>query len=398
MLLASGCDSEHQPLPMPDDPTGLHDRLVVEFQLAVDRTTSQVKTRAGAPLATDNESWDDPYPTTDASEFDVTLDSLNPVLYAVKDDGSLDLESANIAGTVSIVTKQRSETSGRVVYNITGILQTTLTAEELRAGNFRLAIFANAYPSDPAAAGSLSFNYYGTPLSTTPVAFPAIPMWGVAKADLSDIEMGQLKHLADVDLLRAMAQVRMRVSDELFAVKDDEHPDGREVRLVSMSLNRMNSSGYVVPGDWNTLTSTNKLLFTNTLNELSSPLLGGFTVTADPDAELAEGEVSSEQLLSFYLPEVSNSDDPANELVLTLRYTTDGIEEIRENTVHFSRYTADGTYDESAEKCDILRNHIYEYKITGVGTAYTPELEVCIKQWRYEKFNGELGSDSEWHQ
>ena len=228
-----------------------------------------------------------------------------------------------------LVQKLRSSGTVRmlVTANVTGI-----TPETLKKGMLNI----------DAGLGGVEYSCNGT---LDKQNFPAIPMWGVTTNDFSGLTPGMSMSLGELALLRSVAKVEVRISDEL------KKASGDKVKLESVSINRMNTKGYVLPGKWNEIGKTKDLKFSETSRIPEN-------AEETENCEFSAGEDGS---VVFYLPECQNGTGN-REIVMTVRYTVE--DEQREGTIRLCNYR-DGVPDN--EKWDVVRNHLYRYVITNTG-------------------------------
>lgn len=351
-LLLPGCSGEksHEPEFDPD-------ALLVSFTITIPETVAS--TRAGWE---DYEPDKNPVDGEDGNEFECSLLNITPVLYSY-DSVSKELGQAECKVVVYSLTKNGTSDNG-ATYTAYGRLDTNKKAEELREGNYRLMILANTDDSGVIEAsafqpGEKQFSFYKLPSDE----FQAIPMWGVAKADLSEIEPGKLHEIGDLYLLRSMAKVRVSVNSDVATEK--------KVVLSSLTLNKVNQSGFVSPAKWSSLDATTELLPAESLRIPED-------VTPMSDQMMTDQRDENGKLY-FYLPEIENNNTTEREdLILTVDYTVDGVE--REGKIYFCNYS-DGIPVVSTPY-DIVRNHIYDFTITGVpDNAVGLEVFVAVKDW-----------------
>lgn len=189
---------------------------------------------------------------------------------------------------------------------------------------------------------------------------PAIPMWGVATVEIEKVRVlvdGEPRYgfvpsltsdMGKVDLLRALAKVEVRVN------LNGEGPAERVI-VERVTVNRANTTGYGLPGEWNTVGDTKRLTFGNTLR-----------VPADVQSETDRTfrKANDTDGVVFYLPECENSS--ADEIKMTVCYSVEGEE--RTGEIHLCSY-ADGKPESGYETklWNVVRNHHYLYTITGIG-------------------------------
>lgn len=364
----------------------------VGFTIAVPRVNGG--TRAA-------DKWGDDYtPDDEGTDFENQIKTLMPSLYMVNGDNISPVGSI-VVNTDPLLTKVDENSE---YYYIQGELRTNLSADDLNNGTFRLMVEANTEANHTWMPNRKYF-MLGTQQDLEAKSL-AIPMWGVAEANFSGVgevnENGESQAVinihpsasatdktATVSLLRAAAKVTVKVSSEIA---------DRHVVLNKLTLNTAAKEGYIYPGDWNSISDTENLLFSKTFNafEDTSNFASSYPV-ANPD------NVDTE--ISFYLAETPNPDKvyanhganpehECTELCLEVEYTRDNITtETKKGNLYFTdnsdatkpAHTTTGVTQEN-----IIRNHIYEFTITGVADSYKPEVKLCIKKWSHEQISIDL--------
>ncbi|MDE7466183.1 MAG: hypothetical protein K2M59_07160 [Muribaculaceae bacterium] len=389
--LLSSCSSDE----MPDAP--ISEGQTVGFTIAVPRV-NPYGTRAG-------NTWGDDYtPDDQGNEFENRINSLMPSLYLV--------EGSNItpAGTITVDNSKTTVTkvdNVSVYYYIEGKLHTNLSASQLNAGKFRLMVEANT-ENNHSWMPNRKYAMLGTQQELEQNDM-AIPMWGVAEANFTGVgstdENGNPTGLitihpsenetdktATVSLLRAAAKVTVKVDPSI---------SDRNVILNSLTLNTAAEKGYIYPEAWNSVANTENLRFDATFNPFEE--LNNYQseyVVPNPD------EIPTE--ISFYLAETPNpgvvtsnhepgaSEDACTELKLEVNYSRDGLNEVADQKTGNLYFTDSSDATLSAHAHDgvneenIVRNHIYEFTITGVADSFKPEVKLCVKKWAHEKVNVDL--------
>ena len=436
-LLLSGCKSEE---PAPQVQGEMNLPVSFTIQLAVESGA----TRAGEGTTWNGDEDADPVPGTETgsisqesgTDFDNTINSITAVLYFVV-GGEMKtnhpVASMTLAGDELKNNITQTSTSG--VYTITGNLKSdSWTAEMLMNENnsYRLALFLNCaegdviYPLNIVNPATATFNHHGKPgdfRDEETEHFHAIPMYGVSNVKFEKVEneddpakqyrmkiVDRSNKDANIDILRSMAKVRVKLSESL----------SKKVELEELYISRHAVRGYVVPKFWNLRTSVADLVNGQAMNALTGPTDGGFynhDCTVKPQNK-ANGNDSFEhdggedyhrnttELLRFYLPDTYNyrndEDDSSKEIYLRLKYKVEG----SDTYTHYlwlrpfsewpsSEDSGDGTpniYPASDKNnpWDIIRNHIYEFVIEGVEDNGSLNVEVCVKPWNYKIYNTEL--------
>ncbi len=356
------------------DEGGNPQALYVTFRLAMSGATEgggaskatapedAAVSKASVPNDDSNGSWGDAYGPSDANGFEnkILKDQFHVTFY--------DSQDGNYAGRLeNILCTGYAQAGQEYICEFRAELKTDLSVDELRTKNMKMMVVANvpnvtdgtlqtAIPTSSvdAGLGSLTYSYVEQPGS----GFPAIPMWGVYSLNLSDIAPGVAKDLGTVDLLRALAKVEVCV-DRTNKTLDD-------VKVKSVTVSRVNTSGYGLPGKWNEIAKTTDLKFAETLRVPAG------VVTAESRVFNADAGGT----VVFYLPECVNGTAGNNEIKMTVAYTVDDSDE-RTGEILFCPYSG-GSPLQDSERWDIVRNHHYKYEITSVGVI---RFKASVHEW-----------------
>lgn len=386
----AACSNNEDPNPPVDDSPTL-----LSFNISLD------KSDLSATRADDN--WSEIDPSDNGYDFDNIVDQMTfrPVIYKVLPDNTL--EKFVEVVPLTLLDPGQEPNSSTLNFAFTGMLPgtddkysyTSLTGKDTR---YRMMIFTNGYtPVDDSIDESLTFSQIGN--SGKP-GFTAVPMWGVKEFTFKDLKKGEALQVGEIPLLRAMAMVRVLLASE----KPDENPDPNisyydpsigaprdKVDLVSISINKYHANGYFAPQQWAGITVTNSSdhKYESTLRIPSGNSLSDYTIEVgekdnDPETKtyMEIGENGQElyfnhptvnrELLTLYLPEVENN--PTEKLQVKIGFRT------HKGKVRYSSFDVKN----GSTQWDIVRNHIYEYKVTGVQDAKI-SVEVCVKDWQYHK-------------
>lgn len=320
-------------------------------------------------------TWGDNYPTDPGNDFDNRL--LKEHFHMLL----LEKETNKVVG------KMEHDNMDVLIYDpyqdytivqFWGVLETKLSTEELDSNDkYKVMIFANGDNACGTELGAvlagdgITFSHAGQPGDN----FKAIPMWGVVDAKLAGIKPGKQHNIGTVDMLRAMAKIVVDVdTDE----KTGELTDAvKGVKLTSLTVSNCNTNGAMLPANWGTITATKSLKIENTLRIPASDILTK-TTNFGNDLKVTENEKGVTRF-EFYVPEYENDNTKIPEFVMTVGYTVDGIEK-EPGTIHICKYT-DGKPVADANgktRWPIVRNHIYQYTITGVGPTDNLRFHVTI--------------------
>ena len=162
-----------------------------------------------------------------------------------------------------------------------------------------------------------------------------IPMWGVKQTTLH-LTKGELTNLTDpIYLLRAMAKVGVKLSDEIVD----------KFELTSVMVDKYNTTGNVLP-NYSILTDTEDL-DQNTVFNPNSTTTG---------SNLHFTQVTGEESFYIYMPEYDNTSEGT--VPATMKVMIDGTE----FTLDFKNYQTNTPFN-------VVRNHYYQYIITSVNTV-----------------------------
>lgn len=344
--------------------------LMVSFTLRLEHGQDgrAFSSRAGFassyPYAGYGPAWGGDYPQKEGNEFDSRL---------LKEHFHMLLLEKN---TNKVVGKMEHDKMNVLVYNpnedytiveFLGALDTDLSTGELDSDDkYKVMIFANGNAcsvglEDTFSGTDKSFSHIGQPgdKNSDGEPFDAIPMWGVAPAKLKGIKPGQRKDLGTVEMLRSMAKIIVDV-----ATGDDGNPADavKNVKLTALTVTNCNSNGEMLPNGWEKLDETKKLKIEETLNIPASAYRQNLSVEA----------TNNRTDIEFYVPEYKNTSDA--EFLLKVKYTVG--EEEKEGEIHICKYN--GGKPDTSELWPIVRNHIYQYTITGVEPTGDVAVDVQV--------------------
>ena len=304
-----------------DDPTLQEldkEKVQVSFTLSMEATN---------PTSRAGETWGDDYaPDFIGDEYDnqIDLNSLQVVLFDVDD---------KYVGKVQQLKYYKAENGPINEYTFVGNL-----SSEIASGTYSIMVFANCPEVTATTVADLKMMTF--------VYNPqrGIPMWGFIKQNINLVP-GSRTVLNKIPVLRSMAKVEVSLSDNLL----------NDYQLLNVSLSRYNRGGYCLPANYGTnVTSTGDL----NIDAVFNPYNGGGVGTA-----LSFSEVTENQKLCVYIPEYNNDAVPTT---MTLE-------------VKHRHASAAQTY--SLDFRNIIRNHYYQYIITGVNEKIEFELQYQVAAW-----------------
>ena len=198
-----------------------------------------------------------------------------------------------------------------------------------------------------------SFNYEANP--------KYLPMWGVKKVAFT-LAAGKRQDFSDIDLLRAVAKVKVYLSSEM---------KNNGWSIHSMQLFNYNNKGYCMPDKYTDCVQTASLKHEEFEHFFTSRQTSGITMTDD---------------IPIYLPEYQNNGQvDANKCVIKLKLARNGTVESdtsgkeKEYTLRFIDYTDKGT--EGTTTNDIVRDHYYIFEVYK-GSNGQNLVKLTVKKWR----------------
>ena len=197
-----------------------------------------------------------------------------------------------------------------------------------------------------------SFNYEANP--------KYLPMWGVQKVDFT-LAAGKRQDFSDIDLLRAVAKVKVYLSNDM---------KNNGWSIHSMQLFNYNNKGYCMPGKYTDCERTASLTHEEFEHFFNSRQTRGITMTDD---------------VPIYLPEYQNKGkEDADKCVIKLKLNYKGNVELDDSgkekvyTLRFIDYTDKGT--EGTTTNDIVRDHYYTFEVYK-GSNGKNLVKLTVKKW-----------------
>lgn len=249
---------------------------------------------------------------------------------------------------------------GGNIYRLTGSLP---VSNKVLVGNHfvgKMVVYANFnMSSDDLQKGyndeiiaHKAFNYEANP--------KYLPMWGVKKVDFT-LAAGKRQDFSDIDLLRAVAKVKVNLSNDM-------KKNGWSIH--SMQLFNYNDKGYCMPGKYTDCEQTASLTHEEFEHFCNSRQTSGITMTDD---------------VPIYLPEYQNNGkEDANKCVIKLKLASNGKVELdtsgneKEYTLRFIDYTDKGT--EGTTTNDIVRDHYYTFEVYK-GSNGQNLVKLTVRKW-----------------
>lgn len=183
-----------------------------------------------------------------------------------------------------------------------------------------------------------------------------LPMWGVKKVSFT-LTAGKRQDFSDIDLLRAVAKVRVNLSSKMKS-------DGWSI--YGMQLFNYNDKGYCMPKKYAECEQTASLTHEEFENFDDSKQTGGITMTEN---------------VPIYLPEYQNTGkDEADRCVIKLKLKLNGKVENNEKeyTLRFIDYADNGA--EGTAINDIVRDHYYTFEVYK-GSNGKNLVKLTVRKW-----------------
>ena len=187
-----------------------------------------------------------------------------------------------------------------------------------------------------------------------------LPMWGVKKVAFT-LAAGKRQDFSDIDLLRAVAKVKVNLSSEM---------KNNGWSIHSMQLFNYNNKGYCMPGKYAECEQTASLTHEAFEHFLDSKQTVGITMKDN---------------VPIYLPEYQNNGkEDANKCVIKLKLASNGKVELdtsgneKEYTLRFIDYTDQGT--EGTTTNDIVRDHYYTFEVYK-GSNGQNLVKLTVRKW-----------------
>lgn len=249
---------------------------------------------------------------------------------------------------------------GGNIYRLTGSLP---VSNKVLVGNHfvgKMVVYANFDMSSE----DLQKDYSHTDIAQKSFDYEAnpkyLPMWGVQKVAFT-LAAGKRQDFSDIDLLRAVAKVKVYLSNDM-------KKNGWSIH--SMQLFNYNNKGYCMPGKYTDCERTASLTHEEFEHFFNSIQTSGITMTDD---------------VPIYLPEYQNNGQvDADKCVIKLKLARNGIVERddsgneKEYTLRFIDYTDQGT--EGTTINDIVRDHYYTFEVYK-GSNGQNLVKLTVKKW-----------------
>lgn len=249
---------------------------------------------------------------------------------------------------------------GGNIYRLTGSLP---VSNKVLVGNHfegKMVVYANFDMS----SDELQKSYSDEAIAQKSFGYEAnlkyLPMWGVKKVDFT-LAAGKRQDFSDIDLLRAVAKVKVNLSNDM---------KNNGWSIHSMKLINYNDKGYCMPIKYTECEQTASLTHVEFEHFFDSRQTSGITMTDD---------------VPIYLPEYQNIDKAdVDKCVIKLKLNYKGNVERddsgneKEYTLRFIDYTDKGT--EGTTTNDIVRDHYYIFEVYK-GSNGQNLVKLTVRKW-----------------
>ena len=257
---------------------------------------------------------------------------------------------------------------GGNIYRLTGSLP---VSNKVLVGNHfegKMVIYANFDMSE----ADLQKDYNDTDIAQKSFDYEAnpeyLPMWGVKKVAFT-LAAGKRQDFSDIDLLRAVAKVKVNLSNDM---------KNNGWSIHSMKLINYNNMGYCMPIKYAECEQTASLTHEAFEHFNDSKQTDSITMTDD---------------VPIYLPEYKNVDmAEGNQTVIKLKLARNGNVELdtsgngKEYTLRFVEYTDEGK--EGTIINNIVRDHYYIFEVYK-GSNGKNLVKLTVKKWNVRN-HGEI--------
>ena len=249
---------------------------------------------------------------------------------------------------------------GGNIYRLTGSLP---VSNKVLVGNYfegKMVVYANFDMSED----DLQKGYKDEIIAQKAFDYEAypkyLPMWGVKKVAFT-LAAGKRQDFSDIDLLRAVAKVKVNLSNEM---------KNNGWSIHSMYLINYNNRGYCMPEKYAECEQTASLTHKEFSHFYDTKQSGGITLTDN---------------VPIYLPEYhNNGKEDADKCVIKVKLARNGSVEQdasgneKEYTLRFIDYTDSGT--EGTTINDIVRDHYYIFEVYK-GSNGQNLVKLTVRKW-----------------
>ena len=249
---------------------------------------------------------------------------------------------------------------GGNIYRLTGSLPVSNKVLEGNHFEGKMVVYANFDMSED----DLQKGYNDVIIAQKAFDYEAkpkyLPMWGVKKVAFT-LAAGKRQDFSDIDLLRAVAKVKVNLSNEM---------KNNGWSIHSMYLINYNNRGYCMPEKYAECEQTASLTHKEFSHFYDTKQSGGITLTDN---------------VPIYLPEYQNNGkEDADKCIIKLKLESNGNVERddsgkeKEYTLRFIDYTDTGA--EGTTTNDIVRDHYYIFEVYK-GSNGQNLVKLTVRKW-----------------
>lgn len=282
-----------------------------------------------------SSTWGDTYDEEDEeSDYEMYISSLKVLLYNSDNEYVTSVRQVSLIDSTYIY----YTSGGDAVYTYIGTIDDMSKISNPSSFTGKIMVLANCDASGTSMDGLKSTTY------DVSDATDGIPMWGVTS--LNDVSFkGGTINLGDIDLLRAMAKVKIKLDDDVA---------DRGYTITEATISPYNTQGYCLPYGFEDASETGEI-DRDAINVSDS-------WTASTDGFVFGTSENDDNAVVAYLPEYDNTSDGVTPAIIDVTISSDS--DKIEATLYFGEYTS-GIYVEGESSAyDIVRNHQYTYTLS----------------------------------
>lgn len=284
-----------------------------------------------------SSTWGDTYDEEEEeSDYEMYISSLNVLLYDSDDSYVTSVRQVSLSELSDSVYIYVRNNGSDVVYTYIGTIDDMSKISNPSSFTGKIMVLANCDASETSMDGLKSTTYDVS--GTT----DGIPMWGVTS--LTDVSFkGGNINLGEIDLLRAMAKVKIKLDDDVA---------NQGYTITEATISPYNTQGYCLPYGFEDASETGEI-DRDAINVSDS-------WTASIDGFAFDTSENDDNAVVAYLPEYDNTSDGVTPATIAVTISSDSNK--IDAKLYFGAYT-NGVYDESSAY-DIVRNHQYTYTLS----------------------------------
>lgn len=280
-----------------------------------------------------SSTWGDTYDEEDEeSDYEMYISSLNVLLY--DSDNSYVTSVHQVSLSDSIIYNYR----WRYIY--IGTIDDMSQISDPSSFTGKIMVLANCDDASDTSMDGLKSTTYDVSGTTN----DGIPMWGVTS--LTDVSFkGGNINLGEIDLLRAMAKVKIKLDDD---VADQGYT------ITEATISPYNTQGYCLPYGFEDASETGEI-DRDAINVSSS-------WTASTDGFVFGTSENDGNAVVAYLPEYDNTSNGVTQATIYVTISSDS--NVIGARLYFGEYTSGIYVEGESDAYDIVRNHQYTYTLS----------------------------------